>query len=291
MGAARCGLVVDSGAALPLDLLAAATVVPLRVEVGGELLREGIDIGTEELQRRLDGGEVAHSSTPSPGDYLEAMRASSARSLVVLTMAASLSGMHSAATLAARLLADEGDPRRVVVIDTGAAAMGLGVVARVGAQLCRDGGDFAGVSERVRRAGAEHTMLGTLRTLAPLARSGRLPALLAGLGDRLHIRPVFELREGRGRRLALCRSEAAVLRTLEREAVARAGGWEGVWLLVFHSGAADDAAALRNALAPRLPVVRSETVVLPAVASAYTGRDMVGVALVPLRNGELQPPD
>jgi DegV family protein with EDD domain len=289
--ARRCGLVVDTGAAMPPDLLSVTTIVPLKVEIGGEVLREGIDIDTDELQSRLDAGEVAHSSTPSPGEYLEAMRSSAAESLVVLTMASSLSGMHGAATLAARLLAEEGDMRSVEVIDTGAAAMGVGVIARVVAQLCSQGRDLEAVSDRARRASTEHTMLGTLRTLAPLARSGRLPSLLAGLGDLLHIRPVFELREGRGRRLALCRTDAAALRALEREAVARAGDWAGVWVLVFHSGALDDAAALRSALARRLAVVRSETVVLPAVASVYTGRDMVGAALVPLRNEELRPPD
>lgn len=289
--AVHCGLVVDSGAALPPDLLDVATTVPLKIELDGDVLREGIDINTEQLQHRLDAGEVARSSTPSPGDYVAAMRTTSAESIVVLTMAASLSGMHAAATLAAQLLAEEGDMRRVEVIDTGAAAMGLGLIARVAARLCREGSDLDAVVERVRLASSEHTMLGTLRTLAPLARSGRLPSLLAGLGDRLHIRPVFELRDGRGRRLALCRTDAAVLRTLEREAVARAGEWPGVWLLVFHSGAVDDAAALRTALGRRLAVVRSETVVLPAVASIYTGKDMVGAALVPLRNGELSAPD
>jgi DegV family protein with EDD domain len=287
----RCELVVDSGAAVPTDLLDVVTVVPLKIELDGDVLREGIDIDTEELQRRIDAGDVAHSSTPSPGEYLAAMRTTSAESIVVLTMASSLSGMHAAATLAAHLLAEEGDTRRVEVIDTGAAAMGLGVIARVAAQLCRGGDDLDTVSERVRLASSEHTMLGTLRTLAPLARSGRLPGLLAGLGDLLRIRPVFELREGRGKRLALCRTDSAVLRALEREAVARAGEWPGVWLLVFHSGAVDDAAALRAALDRRLAVVRSETVVLPAVASLYTGKDMVGAALVPLRNGEVSAPD
>lgn len=286
-----CGLVVDSGAALPVELEAAATVVPLCVEIGGEVLREGADIDTEELQRRLDAGESARSSTPSPGDYLDAMRACPAETIVVLTTAANLSGMHTSASVAARMLAEEGDRRRVEVVDTGAAAMGLGLIARVAAQMCRDGAAPEQVLERVAHACAEHTMLGTLRTLAPLARSGRLPSLLAGLGDLLRIRPVFELREGRGRRLALCRSEAAVLRTLEREAVLRAGDWEGVWLLVFHSGALADAVALRTALTARLRVVRSETVVLPPMASIYTGRDMVGAALLPLRNGELTPPD
>lgn len=289
--APRCGLVTDSGAALPADLEMVATIVRVGVEIGGEVFREGIDIDSEEVQRRLEAGEVVRSSTPSPGDYLEALRACPAPAIVVVTMASALSGMYDSARLAARLLADEGDPRRVVVIDSGGAAMGLGVVARLAAHLCREGADVDHVVERVRAASAEHTMLGTLRTLAPLARSGRLPSLVAGLGDRLQIRPVFELRQGRGRRLALCRSDAAVLRTLARAAETRAGGWPGVWLLVFHSGALNDAAQLRATLAARLRVVRSETVVLTPVASVYTGRDMVGVALLPLRDGEVSPPD
>lgn len=291
MGRRPCGLVVDSGAALPPELEAAATVVPMRVELGGELFREGVDIDTFELQRRIAAGETARSSTPSPGAYLEAIRACDADAVVVLTMAESLSATHQAALLAARLLASEGDSRRVEVVDTGAASMGLGLVARVAAGLCRDRAGCDAVVARVRRAAAEQVMLGSLATLAPLARSGRLPALVAGIGDLLHIRPVFELGEGGGRRLALTRSRSAALAALEREALARAGGWEGTWLVVFHTGAVDDAARLRGRLVEALRVVRSETLVMPAVASVYTGPGMVGAALLPLHGAELAPPD
>lgn len=286
--AGRCGLVVDSGAALPADLAGSATVVPLRVEIGGELLREGLDIDTAELQIRMAAGEVARSSTPSPGDYLAALRSCPAETVVVLTMVASLSAMHQAAQVAATLLAEEGDARRIAVVDTRAAAMGFGLVARLAATCCRRGDDLDAVVGRVQAASAEHIMLGALSTLAPLSRSGRLPGLVAGVGDLLHLRPVFELREGRGRRVALCRSEAAALRVLTREVVARAAPWEGTWLAVFHSDAPAAAAALRTAITERLTVARAETLTLPPVASAYAGPGMVGVALVPVHGTELE---
>ena len=135
MSARPCALVVDSGAVLPAGKSEGVAVIPLRITLGSQTYRDGVDITAEEFYRRLGDGEMPTTSTPSPGEYLEAFRRSDAERVVCLTIPAKLSAMHESASLAARLLADSGDARRVDVIDTGNAAAGFGLVARAAAEL------------------------------------------------------------------------------------------------------------------------------------------------------------
>jgi DegV family protein with EDD domain len=283
-----CALVVDSGAVLAEPVAAGTTVVPLRIVFGDEVLRDGIDITAESFYTRLESGAVPTTSTPSPGEYLEAFRDSDAASdIVCLTIPRALSAMHESATLAARLLQDSGDTRRVHVVDTGNAAAGFGLVARAAAELCASGAPAAEVLERVEQARNEVSMLGTLRTLTYLARSGRVPALVAGITNLLDVRPIFELSKGEARRLALVRGERRTVRAFQKCALELLPANTPLWLAVFHSGAPERAAELREALHKVLTVGRSETLALSPVMGAYTGPGMTGFAAMPLRGGEL----
>jgi fatty acid kinase fatty acid binding subunit len=281
-----CALVVDSGAVLPCQPEQGLHVVPLRIVFGNRVFQDGVDMNGEEFYGRLGRGETPTTSTPSPGEYLEAFRAADAERVICLTIPPSLSAMHASATLAARLLADEGSGRVVEVIDTGNAAAGHGLVARAAAALCAAGATADEVRARVTQAGREVIMYGTLSTLQHLARSGRVPTLAAGLSDLIGVRPVFELRQGEARRVALLRGERRLLRTFQRLAVEQLGESTPAWLLVVHAAAPEAAVSLRDALHAALVVGRSEVCSLTPVMGAYTGPGMVGFAAMPLRGGE-----
>ncbi|HEX3605631.1 MAG TPA: DegV family protein [Candidatus Dormibacteraeota bacterium] len=285
----RCALVVDSGAVIAPAPEQGVEVVPLRIVFGDRAFHDGVDMSAEEFYGRLAAGETPTTSTPSPGEYLEAFRAADADHVVCLTIPASLSAMHDSATLAARLLADEEPGRTVEVIDTGNAAAGHGLVARAAALLCAAGAPPDEVRERVRHAGSEVRMYGTLSTLAHLARSGRVPSIAAGISDLIGVRPIFELRHGEARRAALVRGERRMLRAFQRLARDQLGETPPpVWLLVVHAAAPGPAAQLRDALHEVLPVGRSETTSLTPVMGAYTGPGMTGFAVMPLRGAEAE---
>ena len=284
-----CGLVVDSGAVLPAAR-EGVRVVPLRIELGGEVLRDGVDISHEQFYARQAAGEAPHTSTPSPGEYLEAFRDMEADTIVCLTIPAGLSAMHESATLAARMLADQGDHRVVHVVDTGSAAAGFGLVARAAAELCAGAAPADEVLERVEGARQDVRMWGTLSTLTHLARSGRVPHIAAGAAGLLNVRPVFELSHGDARRVALARGGRRALRSLVDAGVGAFAESGPLWVLVVHSAAPDLAAELRQQLHAHLQVGRSELCALPTVMGAYTGPGMTGFAAMPLRGGELLVP-
>lgn len=280
----RVGLVVDSGAALGPGGNHGLAVVPMHVVVGDATL----EADAASVYGPLRRGERVTTSTPSPGDYLAAFErlAPGVEAIVCLTIPARWSGTHASATVAAGLFEEAHATPTIDVVETPTAAVGFGLVARIAEALAAQGSDRDAVLDRVRRACDEVRMYGALETLEYVARSGRVPALVAGVSDALHVRPVFEMHGGGTGRVGLARTAGGVLRTLERVARERLDPGRQHWLMLFHADALDTTAALRERLLASCTVARAETVALTPVIGVYTGPGAVGFAALPLDDAD-----
>ena len=276
-------LVVDSGAALAQRLDAGLAVVPLHVVVGDDTLD---DRAGAEVYARLRRGETATTSTPSPGDYLAAFELlREFESIICLTIPARWSGAHGSAVVAAGMLAGGPGAPAVAVIETPTAAAGYALVARIADAVCATGAGYDAVAARVHLACAEVRMFGALETLEYVARSGRVPALVAGVSDALHVRPVFEMHRGGTGRVGLARTDGGVVRALERVARERLPA-SPHWLMLFHADAGEQAARLRERLIEAVDVAHEETVALAPVIGVHTGPGAVGFAALPVHDGD-----
>ena len=289
MTARRVAVVVDSGAALDERVSGGLAVVPLHVMVGEATLD---DSASAEVYERLRGGERATTSTPSPGDYLAAFErvANGFDSILCLAMPARWSGTHASASVAADMFRLSHRTPVVDVLETTTAATGYALVARMAEAVCAAGWERQAVLERVARAGEEVRMFGALETLEHVARSGRVPALVAGVSDALHVRPVFEMHGGGTGRVGLARTDSGVLRALERAARERLDPASRHWLMLFHADATDLADQLRQTLAGTVDAVLVETVELAPTIGVHTGPGAVGFAALPVTDDDPPPP-
>jgi DegV family protein with EDD domain len=283
-------LVVDGGAALEENLERGIVVVPQRIEVGDrEFVDDGRSASYQDFYRLLRGGAATVTATPSPGSYLAAFRRCEAETVLCLTIPERWSGMHSTANLAADMLEAEEGRRRVTVVDTGTAAAGFSLIARCAACLSASTADPAGWEESVRRACSRVRVYGALATLTYVARSGRVPGLLAGISNSLRVRPVFKLVDGgHTGRVGLTRTPGGAIRQLERAAVEELGS-EPQWLMIFHADAPDEAAELATRLTGAVRAVRCESLPLSPMFGAHTGPGTIGFAALPWPGGA--PPD
>jgi fatty acid kinase fatty acid binding subunit len=277
-----CALVVDGGAALEEDIDNGLAVVPIRVRIGSEdFVDDGRVSRYPGFYEELRAGRPTATSTPAPGEYLEAFKRCDADAIICLTIPAHWSGMYDAAMLATSMLEEEEGRRRVTVVDTGTAAGGLALVARLAASLCAERCSFDEVSAKLARACTDVRMYGALATLTYVARSGRVPALVAGISNSLHVRPVFRLYGGETGRVALTRTTSGAIQALQRVAVEHLNG-DPQWLLIFHADGEREAAALSASLGATMRVARQETVQLSPVSGAYTGPGTIGFAAIPV---------
>lgn len=288
MSSRRVALVVDTGAALEERIDAGLAVVPYHVAVGGVNLADGDDA---ELYPRLRRGERASTSTPSPGEYLAAFDrvAAGVDAIVCLTIPARWSGTHGSAMVAKGLFAGRQATPAVTVVETSTAAAGYALVARLAWALGAGGAELDPLLARVQQACAAVRMFGALATLEFVARSGRVPALVAGVSDALHVRPVFEMHGGDTSRVALARTDSGVLRALER--VARERLAPGLHrLIMFHADAAAAAGQLRDRLLGAVAVDHDETVALAPVIGVHIGPGAFGFAALPVNADDPLPP-
>src|SRR5690606_6322202 len=104
------------------------SVVPQQLIIGGDTLRDGLDITPGELYQRLRSDKrIPTTSAPSIGDFLRVYAAlgPTAAGIVSIHPPSSLTATYTAA-LAASQLVDGVDIR---VVDSGAASMAQGFVA------------------------------------------------------------------------------------------------------------------------------------------------------------------
>jgi DegV family protein with EDD domain len=283
-------LVVDGAATLLEDVEHGVVVVPQRISVGRH---EFVDDGNTETYAAfygaLRGGGHTATSTPSPGAYLEAFRRTDAARILCLTIPERWSAMHSTANLAAGMLEAEEGTRRVTVIDTGTAVAGFSLIARCAACLAETTPDPDAWIAAIVSACEQVRVYGALATLTYVARTGRVPALLAGISNTLRVRPVFRLVEGGSTgRVGLTRTVSGAIRQLARVAVDELGP-DPQWLMVFHADAPDEAAELAERLGAAVRVVRCETLPLSPLFGAHTGPGTIGFAALPWPGGA--PPD
>ena len=268
-------VVVDSAANLPPDLVRdlGIVVVPMYLRFGERTYRDGVDLTPADFYRRLlRDREVATTSTPSPGDYLEAFSRTGEDEVVCVTVAAAMSSSHQQATLAAREFRG-----RVEVVDSMSASMGEGFAALEAARLARAGGGLEEVAARAREVAARSTLIAAVDTFEFLQKSGRVTRLQAYAATMLDIKPVFRFRGGEVVPVARTRTRRRALARVVEDSVAHIGDGP-VQLAVVHAAAPEEAARVLAESEGTARVVERYVGEVTPVIGAHTGPGLVGTA-------------
>lgn len=264
-------IVTDSAAALPAELVTRheITVVPMRLTIGDESIREG----DRDLDELLAAGTVT-TAGPSPGEFEEAIRSRlTDDGMIVLTIASTMSGTHQAAVVAARAVGEE-----VRVVDTATAAGAEALVVLAAAHVAEAGGTLDDVEVAAKRAVEQVRLVATVPSLDHLVRSGRVPNIAGWAGRRLGISPLFEFNGGKAHPLRPAMSFDAALDRIvglyRRSALDRGHAH----LVALHARAPDAAQRLLDhatkAVAPASGFIGE----FGPVMVVHTGPGLVGLA-------------
>jgi len=191
-------IVTDSSSDLP-DKLAEKfeiSIVPLNVHFGEEVLKDGVDIWSEEFYHRLRNEQwPPNTSQPSPGEFLRVYReiARPGDTIISLHISTEMSGTAGAARIAAGMLGEE---YRVEAVDTRLVSMALGLISLRAAKMARDGSSVAAILEAVSRLEKEIAVYFTVNSLEHLCRTGRIGKATAFLGSLLNIKPLLGIAGG-----------------------------------------------------------------------------------------------
>ena len=193
---AGISVVTDSTPYLPRELLDRWGIQQVSLYVGwdGDLRPEHEYDDLEAFYARLrESPNLPATSQPSVGDFRACFEplVGAGHDVVSIHLASGLSGTCESATEAARMMAEEGYPGRVEVVDGLTGAGGLGLLVVVAARAAERGADMDAVLDEVRRARERLELWFCLDTLEHLRRGGRIGAAQAMIGTTLKVKPIL----------------------------------------------------------------------------------------------------
>ena len=212
----RIHVVTDSGSDLPAELRQSLGihVVPLTVQFGDEIFKDGVEISTPEFYTRLRGGSsIPSTCQPSPADFVEVYEriAEPGDTIVSIHLSSKMSGTYQSAVLASTMI----DPKITVkAVDSRAASLGIGVQAVRAAQVVQAGGSVDDVLDVVQSTIDCLQVYFVVDNLEYLQKNGRIGLASALVGTLLNIKPVLTLVDGQVAPFEKIRGKATAMKRL-----------------------------------------------------------------------------
>lgn len=272
-------IVTDSTANLSSDLIQKhnITVVPLRLQMGGQDYRDG-EISQDEFFRRLPTtNPLPTTSQPTPLDFEEVYERilGEGEDILSIHISSDLSGTHNSA----RIAATNKGLDRISVIDSRTISGGLALAILAGAEMLQAGKARTEVAAEVERLAKDIQLFLTLDTLEYLKRGGRIGGAAALVGGLLRIKPTIVIKDGRLEAGERARSRRKALELLVEKQVSAFGN-RPVWVAIAE-GAATDTQEFEGLLRAGLNVQKLIHCQLGPVIGTHTGPNTLGCAAMP----------
>ena len=169
-------------------------MIPLTVQFGDEIFRDGIDITKEEFFQRLRASkELPHTSQINPATFLETYEklGEDGSELLVMTISKNLSGTYQSACVAA-----EQYTGKIRVVDSSLATTAFAIMVKLACRMRDEGRGVDEIADYLEKIRERLVIVCCLNTLAYLHKGGRLSATVTILGGMLNIKPVVLIKDG-----------------------------------------------------------------------------------------------
>ncbi len=195
---ARVRIVTDSTAELPADIAESLNiaVIPLNIHVGRETYRDGLDIDSEKLARRLQHTDTLPFASAPPLELFEDTYrnlGTGGDGILSIHLSGRLSRTVELARRAANSLIGQ---RRIMVVDSLSTSLALRTLAVAAGELSRKGADLDEVVRLVRAMIPHVYLVFFVESLKYLERGERIGKAEALLGTMLSIKPLLIVEDG-----------------------------------------------------------------------------------------------
>lgn len=279
-------VVTDSAADIPLALAERLniSIVPLHVVYEGVDYRDGVDITTPELLKKMDGATALPvTSQPTPADFMAVyQRLFEAGYKQVLSI--HLSRALSATIESARALADQiPEDVRLEVIDSQSATVGEGAMVLEAAVIAQNGGTIDEAIDRVKAIRSSYRIHFVPDTLENLVKGGRATKAQGFVTSLLNIKLVIGLAEDGSVEVEHKAKGIKGAISYMAKRVASSAAEEGPLVYyLLHTNAADRARKIAASLEAAGAQVRelTEATIGPVIAT-HVGTGAIGVFYYP----------
>lgn len=270
-------IAADTVANVSDDVIQDVPIIPLHVHFPDADYREKFDITSSQFYAKLKTASgLPTTSQPSIGEFLvfydELLK--KARSIVVFTMSAKMSGSYQSGLQAAELLPDAD----ITVIDSQSvlAAEGLAVIEAVqAARAGKSRREIVALSHDVIR---RTEFLFTVGTLHYLHKGGRIGGAAALVGSLLQIKPILCITGGLVQPFERVRTRPKAMERLVEIMRTRVRPDEPVHVGVMHGDCQADGEYLMEAISKSFNCREIYFTEIGPVVGVHTGPGTVGMA-------------
>ena len=277
----RVAIVTDSSACVPKEVIKqyGIHILPLILIFEDRSYRDGVDITSQEFYELLKKAKkVPTTSSPSPGEYLEAFRevAKQASDILCITLPPHLSMAFDSATQA-REMARESIPHvNITVFPSRSAALAEGFIAQAAARAAASGKDLSQVIQAAQDMMDRVNAIAMLDTLYYLAKGGRIPKAAAWAGSLFKIKPILDA-TGDVRLLERCRTRKRAMQRLLYIMRQRSGG-RPICVNLMHANAPEEAERLKADILSQFDCVEFYVTDFTPVIGTHTGPGSIGLS-------------
>jgi DegV family protein with EDD domain len=246
-------------------------VVPIRVNIGRDSYRDGIDIDSAEFSRRIAGQEQPTTSQPPPHQF-EALFESlldQGHEVLCITLSSALSGTYHSASIAAQRFGS-----RVQVVDSLLVSAGLGLLAVRAARMALEDHSLPGVADFVQGEKKRIRIFATLDNVDSIVKGGRLNLFALHAADRSDIRLLFTRNNSGG--VQILERVRGRRRSLDR--LVELLGSDCVDVAIAHFGSPSEALLLAEQIRSQWGAKTTYIAEASSTVGTYAGRGAIIVA-------------
>jgi DegV family protein with EDD domain len=280
----RVAVVSNSAIVLPPEIARGHDIrlVPPSFTMDGQTYRDMGDVPMEDIYAYLEQDKPFLTTPGSPHDYLEAYRevAQWASDIVCLTIPKELSTMFDSARTAMEMAKEVIPGVSIHVLDCGSLAGAQGLIVLAVATRAMAGDSLEQVVAAAETAIKATGLFLLFKTVRYTARTGRLPGVVASVGNLLSIKAIVTIASGRVKPVSLHRSMEAGIQSLMKLTAEKVGD-KRVTAIVMHSGYSKEVEQLAAWVSGQLPCTQVWLGQFSPIMAYIAGPGALGIAFCP----------
>lgn len=251
-------------------------VIPLSINFENAAFRDGVDLSTEELYRRInEEKDIPKTSQPAIGEYLELFDQlkETYDAAIAIHVSSHISGTY-ASCLAATDLSDF----PVEVVDSKSMSYAVTTLLYNGIKAVAAGEDIKDVAEKLRKDTVKSENFVLLGSLEQFYKGGRMSGTQYLLGNLLRIKPIIRVNpEGKFELFEKVRSEKRATRRLVSLLKESYDKYNIKQVQIMHGNVLDKALAFKEELLEAFPSLDIIVGEISATIAVHAGEGTVSI--------------
>ena len=258
-------------------------IVPLKVTLGEDTYRDGVDISADDFYKRLEeSSALPVTSQPSIGEFAEVYRKIAKKDPEILSihMSSGLSGTVDSARAAVELVPEA----NITVVDTKTLSAASGWQVAVAFNAVKAGWSKEKILTKLDEVSASVHTFYTLRELKYLIHGGRISHMKGLLASVLQIKPIIGVDKVTGKytQEGQSRSFAKAINELSNMISKKLPSVDSIKVQVVYSANPEAAEILKEKVNQAFKCSWLPTGQISFVLGAHPGPSMVGLAFAPV---------